>query len=753
MRILVVDDHEVVRRGVTSLLREHPGFEVCGEAADAQQAVEKARSLCPDVVVMDVSLPNGNGLEATRLIRELLPECEVLILSQHDAVDVVRQAFRAGARGYVIKSSLAKNLVAAVEKVARHEAFFDPSISEVTPPLDLQEVLQRTAALQDALLESEQLYRSTFEQAAVGVAHVAPDGRWLRVNHRVCEITGYNERELMQMRFQDITHPDDLAADMAETQKILRGEQTSFSLEKRYIRKDGSIVWVHLGVSCARDARGKLKHFISVIEDISERREADGARARLAAIVESSDDAIVSKDLNGIITTWNVGAARLFGFTSEETVGRSIIMLIPPELRDQETEILQRLRRGQRIEHFETVRVAKSGRRLDVSLTISPIRDSKGNIIGASKIARDITERKQVEEALRESQTQLALALESSRTAIFDWDLATQKSKWNPQMAALYNSYADRESIGAEGWRRLFHPDDRTRLAEEAARALKTQDKFQFEFRAILPDGTLKWILSHGRIVRDPNGTPLRMIGTHTDITDRKQSEEMAVMREITGKLLHVQDAERRRIARELHDSSGQLLAALQMNLTPMEADAAKVSSEFAEGIRQSVELIRQLSQELRTVSYLLHPPLLDELGLPSALRWYVEGFAERSKIEVELKVSPELGRLPADMETTIFRIIQESLTNIHRHSGSKKAAIRLLRSPQGVCLEVQDFGKGMPEAKTNGLPTHRAAGVGIQGMRERVRQLSGTFDIQSREDGTTVTARFPVAVPDLVPA
>ena len=754
MKILVVDDHEVVRRGVVSLLREHPGFDVCGEAEDGQKAVEKARELHPDVVVMDVSLPNVNGLEATRLIRDVLPDSEVLILSQHDAADVVRQAFKAGARGYVIKSSLAQNLVAAVEKVARHESFFDPSISEITPPVDLQEVLQRTAALQDALLESEQLYRSTFELAAVGVAHLAPDGRWLRVNQRVCEITGYSESELMQMCFQDITHPDDLAVDLAESQKILRGEQSSFSMEKRYIRKDGSIVWVHLGVSGAHDARGRLKHFISVLEDVSERREAERTRARLAAIVESSDDAIISKDLNGTITSWNAAATRLFGFTAQETVGRSVTMLIPPELHSQETQILERLRRGERIEHFETVRITKTGRRFDVSLTISPVRDSKGIIIGASKIARDITEGKQVQEALRESQTQLVLALEASRTAMFDWDLVTKRSKWNPQMAALYGSYHDHEYIEGDQWRQLFHPDDRARLVEEAAQILKTQDnKFQFEFRAVLPDGTLKWILSHGRIVRDADGTPLRMIGTHTDITDRKQAEEMAIMREITGKLLHVQDAERRRIARELHDSSGQLLAALQMNLTPVEDEAGKVSSEFAETIRQSIELIRQLSQELRTVCYLLHPPLLDELGLPSALRWYVEGFAERSKIEVELNLSPELGRLPVEMETTIFRIIQESLTNIHRHSGSKKAAIRLSRSSSGVCLEVQDFGKGMPRARTNGNSAHRATGVGIQGMRERVRQLSGTFDIQSREDGTTVTARFPVAVPDLVPA
>lgn len=757
MRILVVDDHEVVRQGVISLLRRRPDWKVVGEASGGNEGVARARELRPDVVVMDISLPDMNGLEATRLIREQFPECEVLILSQHDTLEMVRQAFKAGARGYVIKSSLSKNLMAAVEKVSHHEAYFDPAISEVTTPLDVQEVLQRATALQEALLESEQLYRNTFERAAVGVAHVAPDGRWIRVNRRVCEITGYSEAELLQLRFQDMTHPDDLAADLAETEKLRTGELSNFSIEKRYRRKDGSWVWVQLSVSCARDSRGRLKHFISVVEDISDRRDAKRAQARLAAIVESSDDAIISKDLNGIITSWNAGASRIFGFTPEETIGKPITILIPLELHAEETSILQRLRRGERIDHFETIRVTKSGERRNISLSISPLRNSQGRVVGASKIARDITEKKRIEEAktraeeaLRESQTQLALALEASRTAIFDWDIEREQGKWNEQMANLYDFDPGHDHITAEQWRSLFHPGDVQRLTDEFAATLKNANKFQFEFRAIRPDGCIRWILSHGRIVRDATGKAVRLIGTHTDITDRKQAEEIAVLREITGKLLHVQDAERRRIARELHDSSGQIVAALQMNLVPMQATAQRKSPELAEGIRQSLELIDQLSKELRTVSYLLHPPLLDELGLPSALRWYVDGFAERSKVEVDLELPSDLGRLPADMETTIFRIIQESLTNIHRHSGSKKASIRLIRSSHDICLEVKDFGSGMPRHRTNGSSRQKASGVGIQGMRERVRQLSGTFHIESSESGTTVTARFPTAVPAL---
>lgn len=751
MRVLVVDDHAVVRQGVISLLHAVPGCVICGEASHGQEAIEKAVDLGPDVIVMDVSMPTLNGVEATRLIHHLLPACEILILSQHDSPEMARQAFKAGARGYVIKSSIGEKLADALEKVSRHECYFDPAISELAGTFDLQEVLQRSAALERALRDSEQLYRTTFELAPVGLAHVSPDGRWLRVNHRLCAILGYTEAELLQLTFQEITHPDDLPADLAEAAKVLSGELHTFSMEKRYLRKDKSVVWVNLTVSGARDENGKLKHFISLIEDISGRRNAEEVQARLAAIVASSDDAIVSKDLNGIITSWNAGAVRVFGYSAEEVLGRSIMVIIPSELREEETAILKRLRRGERIDHFETVRVSKSGKRIDVSLTISPIRDGRGRVIGASKIARDVTERKQIEAALRLSQAQLTLALESSRTAIFDWDIRQRCGLWNEQMAALYKFNPAGRYITAEEWRGLFHPDDVNRLAEEAARAMATQEQFQFEYRAILPGGEMRWILSHGRIVRNENGAALRLIGTHTDITDRKQAEEVAKVREVTGKLLHAQDAERRRIARELHDSAGQIVAALQMQLTPIQMEAEKFNPEIAAGIGENLALIEQLSRELRTVSYLLHPPLLDELGLPSALKWYVEGFSERSKIEVELELADDLGRLPADMETTLFRVVQESLTNIHRHAESKKASIRVYRSGKELCLEVRDYGQGMPRAASNGSLWR--SGVGIQGMEERVRQLSGHFEIRSHGKGTVVAVRLPVATPALAAA
>jgi DNA-binding NarL/FixJ family response regulator len=221
MRLMVVDDHEVVRRGVRSLLSDQTDWEVCGEAVDGQDALEKARELKPDLIVMDVSMPRLNGLEATRQVRNILPQCEVLVLSQHENTEMARQALKAGARGYVVKSSISRDLISAVAKASRHEYFFDPAVLDQTPTAhtDVEEILQRSAAFEHALRQSEQLYRSTFEMAGLGIAHISPDGRCLRVNRKLCEILGYSEPELLRLTLQDIIHPDDLEADPRKGRK------------------------------------------------------------------------------------------------------------------------------------------------------------------------------------------------------------------------------------------------------------------------------------------------------------------------------------------------------------------------------------------------------------------------------------------------------------------------------------------------------------------------------------------------------
>ena len=392
-----------------------------------------------------------------------------------------------------------------------------------------------------------------------------------------------------------------------------------------------------------------------VIEDITERKQTGLVSASLAAIVDSSDDAIVSKNLDGVITSWNAGAERLFGYTAKEAVGQPITMIIPADRRSEETIILARLRQGERIDHFDTVRLRKDGTKLEISLTISPVRDAAGKIIGASKIARDITGRKRAERELHESEQR-------------------------------FRTLAD---------------------------ALDTQVQFRTQE------------------LRRRNAEILQ------------QSDQL---RELSGRLMSAQDEERRRIARDLHDSAGQNLSVLAMTLARIEDEAKRDPAQLSQTVKEAREIIEGLSQEIRTTSYLLHPPMLDEFGLSSALGMYLEGLEKRSGLSIELNIPSDFGRLAADVELAIFRLVQECLTNIHRHSGSKTAVIRIRRESDKIYAEVQDQGKGMsPERFAEVQSQGAGVGVGIRGMRERVRQAHGELTVDSNALGTRITAIFPV--------
>ncbi len=721
---------------------------------------------------MDVSMPNLNGLDATRLIREALPQTEVLILSQHESSEMMRQALGAGALGYVLKSSMSNNLPAAVERVSRHEPFF-VNLESNAAEFDAHEILQRSAAFENALRESEERFRSTFEQAAVGIAHVAPDGRWLRVNQKLCEITGYTAEELSKLTYQEITHPDDLDADEQQAAKVASGELDHYALEKRYIRKDGSPVDASITVSGLRDPQGKLKYFISVVEDIRARKLTEEVPYRLASIVESSDDAIISKDLNGTITSWNGAAERIFQYTANEALGQHITLIIPPELREEETQIIKRLRNGERIEHFETIRVRKDGQRLNISLTVSPVRDSHGRIIGASKIARDVTDRKRIESELREKEGVLRAAF--TQTYSFLAILSTDGTVLEANRAALEGTGFQRsEAIGHKVWDVWWRtlPEELATLKSGIANAAKGL-AVREECRYALRDGSIRIADRTLNPVQDERGEVLMIVASGLDITEhlqlrgiledrvRERTLELEVknaevvrqteiVRELSARLLQIQDEERRRIARELHDSVGQMLAAVSMNMANVHREADALSPEAAKSLEDNTGLLEQLSIEIRTISHLLHPPLLDEVGLESALQWYIDGFSERSKINVDLQLPEDFGRLPRNLEITLFRVVQECLTNIHRHSGSTTASIRVARLQNEVRLEVRDAGKGIPKETQTTLASGKLSGVGLRGMHERLRQMGGQLEVQSNGTGTLILATLPI---DVTPA
>ena len=1201
MRILIADDHELVRKGVRSVLITRKDFEIIGEAVDGQDAVDQATRLVPDLLVMDVSMPRLNGLEATRAIRQVHPLIDVLILSQHDSPEMMRQALNAGARGYVIKTAVSAKLIKTIDKIRRGQLVFDlPSKPDEPQHLDVQEILQRNQAFEKALHESEERFRQTFEQAAVGMAHVGEDGKWLRVNQKLCDIVGYSQHELLKLNFQQITHPDDLQEDLDLLARLIRGETDQYSREKRYIRKDGVVIWIELTVSGVRDPNNDLKYFITVVEEISERKEAeaqkeqaareqkalfhlademhrassmeeiysaafnaifralqcdrasilladstgvmhfvswrglsgeyrkatdghsawaaddpnpqpvvvndaanggfdmhlrnaiglegigalcfvplvsggkligkfmtyfnsphsyspheielsvaiarqlafgverqdaedslhesasrfrrlsetlslaqaaaqvgtwewdatldtrtlspellrifgvkaeeerhfevwashvhpedwayvqeqvaeghksgsmdfeyrydhpvhglrwfyckgrrigdqtmfgvvlditvrkqaeealrereqhllaiiettpeavklvkndgtllhmnavglamigadslaqvvgrnvydliapedreryrefnekicngekgvlefdivclrddrrhmethaaplhqtdgsvcqlavtrditdrrtsDRATGLLAAIIDSSDDAIISKDLNGIITSWNKSAERLFGYTAEEAVGKSITMLIPADRQDEEVEILSRIRRAERVDHFETVRMRKDGTLRNVSVTISPVKDANGRVTGASKVARDVTDQKLAQERERQISEE-AVAAKAKFKALFEQTTVFAGIMTHDGVMIDANNlclevcgYTAEQVLGRPFWQTAWwrnFPESQEKIkaaTERATRGISYRETLMYSWA----DGSEHIVDFSLLPIRDPDGRILFLHPTGVDITDLKRAqsnyqklvetldaevrartkelEERNVdivrqserLRELSWRLLHAQDEERRHLARELHDSAGQTLAVLGMNLSVISQTVREKAPEIAEIADETDELIQNLTKEIRTTSYLLHPPLLDDNGVPAALSWYIQGLSQRSGLEISLDIPDDFQRLPHELELVIFRVVQESLTNVHRHSGSKTAKIKISREPEHVVIEVRDRGQGISSDRLAEINS-RSPGVGIRGMRERLREFHGEMNIQSNGTGTTIMVIIPI--------
>jgi PAS domain S-box-containing protein len=471
-------------------------------------------------------------------------------------------------------------------------------------------------------------------------------------------------------------------------------------------------------------------------------------RMFLTAFRSSPDAVGITTIPGGNFLEINDSFTRLTGYMREETLGKSPVEMNLWKDSSHRAHVMAKLREELEVRDEEFYCRTKWGE-IRVCQFSGTLIELDGQLCALS-IVRDITARKKSEEALRASE-------ERFRTLVRDFHVGVILQ--GPNAEILFANEAAQQMFG---------------ITLEQAQG---KDSSQFDLISIREDGTeipfsmrpvprvietrqpvlnhvigwrraesseVLWILGNSVPQFAQDGSVSAVISTFINITERRQAEE--ALHQLSTRLLQLQDEERRRLGRELHDSLAQSVLAVNLNLAQAMQSSDSLSERSRHALAEARHLLQEMSREIRTLSYLLHPPLLDELGLVSAVKEYAEGFSERSGITVQLDLQAGFARLPQDAETALFRIVQESLSNIQRHSGSDKAVICLRSDASSVSLQVSDQGRGID--RTNVAPGNGKTprlGVGILGMRERMKQLGGNLDIDSRSSGTTVRATIPV--------
>jgi len=487
------------------------------------------------------------------------------------------------------------------------------------------------------------------------------------------------------------------------------------------------------------------------------RAEAEAAHQRSSTILESISDSFFALDRDWCFTYLNAEAERTIRMKREEVVGRELWEVFP-NLKGTTVETQYQRAMNQResirFEHLSPI----WQRWFDIR--VSPAGDG-----GISVFYQDITERKHIEDAIRESENRFRTLADNIPTLSWMADRNGERFWFNRRWFDYTGTTL--EQMKAGGWKAVHHPEHVGRVVEKTCLSLVKGEGWEDICPLRGKDGTYRWFLARAVPIKDERGEIVRWFGGNTDITEQKEIEaalqetrqelEARVerrtaelqqaneeLRDLSSRLQQLQDDERRRLARELHDSVGQWLAAIGMNIAIVKQEAHRLPPEVARRVEENEAMVQQLSVEIRTLSHLLHPPLLDEVGLSSALQWYVEGFAERSNIAATLEIPEDLERLPSDMEITVFRAVQECLTNVHRHSGSTSCSVKVSRDTKQLRVEINDAGRGIPKDKQVALRSARG-GVGLRGMQERVRHLGGILEIRSSTSGTCITAILPI--------
>lgn len=544
--------------------------------------------------------------------------------------------------------------------------------------------------------------------------------------------------------WRDNIHPDDRERVMSGWRHAVEGTEKYWADEFRLRGSHGEyVVATSLGY-IVRDAAGKALRMVGALADVTFRKQAEAVAGRYQALVESSEDAIISTDLNGVVESWNLAAERLYGYPAEEVLGRNVAVLEPPGLAGEGAALRERLVRGERPQPYETTRRRRDGSLVEISTTLSPIFDGAGQLVGVSAVVRGITERKRAEAALAESERRLRSIGDRMRLIGLGLDTSGRITYCNDYLAEV-SGWSREELIGSDYFSRFIPPGDP--VIELFKRALATGEVEAHHRNEILTrDGLRREIEWNNTLLRDSDGRLTGVVSIGEDATERARAERelrrsQEELRALARHLVSVREEEHAHIARVIHDDLGQALTAVRLDLSWVGRRLPAGSQALRSKVEEMVVLTDETIEAGRSLVTDLRPPILDDLGLVPALEWYLEHFGERAKVRAQLDVGAEPLAVDGPLAVTAYRIVQEALTNVARHAEAKHVTVRLGTQADALVLEIVDDGKGI---RADAGRSERS--FGIIGMRERAVARGGVLEVASAPGGgTIVRATIPL--------
>ncbi len=605
----------------------------------------------------------------------------------------------------------------------------------------LQDITERKR-MEQALRESEERHRTLIEQTQEPIS-VIQDFKHVYVNPAYCKLLGYaGIEELLGKSLEETVAPPDREIVRERYERRIAGEEVPPNYELRLLRKDGSVIWAEVAVQL-RQFRGRPA-IQAASHNITERKLTEQAlresEMRYRDLFEHSALPMSRTSLTGKIVAANKRYEDLTGYSRNELLYKMTIAdLVAPELAGSVMATHRAHLATGAPESYETVIVTKEGERITVAITARLIPGTNEDIA----IIQNITKRRKAEQALRESEERYRATFENTGTAMAIVEEDTTISLANGKFAAL-SGYSREEIEGKMKWTDFVVPADLDRMLAYHYERRKPGGEApkQYEFRFVARDGSIKEILLNIDMI------PLtsKSVCSLLDITERKRAEKKLEesrqqMRDLSGRVLSAQEEERTRISREIHDELAQALTALRYDLTSLRKRFAGREDAPAQKLKEMDDRISETIKTVQRISTELRPGMLDDLGLVSAVEWYLNDFQERTKIKCDLKIQPEDFALDAERSTAVFRILQEALTNVARHAEATEVRVRLEKEQGTLLLEVRDNGRGITAEQASS-----GKSLGLIGMRERARLWQGSVRIEGMMGkGTTVAVEMPL--------